>query len=233
MPALEGTSLVSILSLPTLLLLCIAAHQYLFIFRHLPVLHLLGNTIVDASLAAKRTRTFGLSKNPTSLCLGLVYGVQCTLFVWSLLKLPPACGIVLHVGSATVAETYISYSRRTISALQIATVVALGLVVDRVVPVDSAALMLGVMASALGVGPRLFAVARGHDGASPNTDTTHSLAALLISLLFNALFGPTLFGETRWLPKSFFFLLIPIVFGINNLLLSIRAMTDYQSLSPC
>ena len=225
--ALGGPSLVSILSLPPLLLLYVAAHQNPFVLRHVPVFHLLGNAVTDAILSFNRTRTLGLSNNPTSVYLGLVYGVRCTLFEWSLLKLPPACGIALHVVSAPAAEIFASYSRRTISMVQIATVIALGLVIDRVVPMNSTALMLGAVASTLGVGAHIFATAQSREGTSLNIDATYSLASLVISLLFDAFFGPTLFGEKWWPPRPQF-LLIFIVFGVNHFI-----KQSLHSYDPC
>lgn len=222
---LHGSTLVLVPSLvlfsSTFCLLYIAAHQYLVALRYLALLQLFAAAVFDILLALKKTKTLGISLNDRNqIILGVAYGLQQTLFQWSLLKLPPACGVALHVTSIPLANllgTRSYKSKKSVSTFSALAVVFLGLVVDRVAPMNPSALIQGLVALILGAAAQhlkaYWQQDQPHPSPSSPSDTpevTQSLSALGVSLLLNLAFGPGLFGEKGWGRKTFLILLAAV-----------------------
>lgn len=187
----------------TLCLLYITAHQYLVILRHLAFLQLFAVTLHDLLLTFKSKGGLKIKFDYTLLIEGIAYGAEHTLFQWSLLKLPPACGFALHVAAMPLSRIIMSYTKRTFSPRDPLVLFVLGLVVDRVVPMNPSALLQGVVALMLRVGAQSFKPEQNNsvsDSQSSPLDTsiTRSLSAMSVSLLLDLAFGPNVFGETFW-----------------------------------
>lgn len=217
--------------------LYIASHQFLVIFRWLPVVQLVVSAIFQTLLAVRHFRSangsgsqskqmgslLGTSPSSWTVVIGLavVLGVQHTLFIWSFLKLPPACAIAIHAlaeplsnvaahlipGPSSVAT---NRSPRTLGDVGVKTwarIILLLLVIDRVVPMNSSGLIQALASMALNVLSSVILAGIPHGGGGGGASSSPSFITSLLSIipawLMTMTLAPTQFGVKSYSFKDY------------------------------
>lgn len=220
----------------TLLTLYIASHQFLVLLRWLPLVHLSISAIFQTLLALKTLRyRFGFGASPQSAtnsghplggwvatcALAALLGVQHTLFIWSFLKLPPACAIAIHALVEPLSSVAVLYvpaanknndasnpSSRAAAMKTWARIAVLLLVVDRVVPMNPSGLIQAVLSLLLNVLSSVAQSTRTNRNAGASTGNLNhgasfitSILALFPAWLMTITFAPAQFG-LKYYPVS-------------------------------
>lgn len=199
--------------LSSLCTLYVASHQFLVILRWLPLVQLVGATVPQI-LPALRSIYAVLSSSPSkkqhtswvAACfLGVATGAQHTLFVWSFLKLPPACAVAIHALEDPFARLSNAYAAGTLTAqpttLAVVRFVALMRVVCRVVPINYAGLTQGLLAMFIGV--TSIKVREKYGLSSASQESTGGVLAIIPAAILAYTVGPSQFGLKYYTFKDY------------------------------
>lgn len=195
--------------------LYISSHQILFQLRFLPSIHVIGAAVATLALAARQN-----NKNTTSSTSGPVYeqlglgfanALQHTLFIWSLLKLPPALPFAILLLYTPISYYLESTSGLAGLPLQVPGATAiLTIVIGIYAPNDSYGFLQAFASLAINIAISRYDARKNANGASrsdkENTSNGGALAAVSAipsALALQHFFGPSIFGARYLLPEPF------------------------------
>lgn len=121
---------------------------------------------------------------------GGVYGIAHTMFIWSLLKIPPACALSLYVLPLTLAELFVCVrNRKPILPATITISFFLACIVAIAAPMEFTSLYMALLALTLNVLRRSY--------LPIEHSLSYSIAAFFTAGTLHAVFATTLFfGKT-------------------------------------
>lgn len=189
----------------TSLTLHFASRQELVTLRHLPLLILSGAVIAHVPHTIWSLRSHP-SDGPVTqfpkriaLLLGFIKGIQMTLFVWSLVKIPPGPALALYAISEPLSQIIISSRKTSLAAPPRTWITAAFLVavISRTVPMNPHSLFFALFALVLSITLKLANTQYLEPSTlrNPLYNLIKSICALGPAVILTGMMSGKVFGE--------------------------------------